>query len=108
MLKSIQVHVHFDPLDPLNPNIPSIQSNYLFLIILNKDKATYVSKLFILFCILFLACIPQAKAYVRILCLYLGHNSGICVNPEVEEDHLGAGESSEFKALGKSPLQNSS
>ena len=101
MIKSIQVHIHLDPLDPLNPNISSIQFNYLFLIILNKDKATYVSKLFLLFYILFPTCILQGNDLCLEILIVFGLNSGSGVSPEEEGRQPGPEGSTEFEALGK-------
>ena len=36
--------------------------------------------------------------------IVLGPENNDCVDPGVEEDYLGTPESSEFEALGKSPL----
>ena len=46
----------------------------------------------------------QSKGLYMIVLLVLGHNSDNCVDLGVEGDYFGAEESSEFEALGKSPL----
>ena len=61
----------------------------------------YVSKLISLFYILFLACILQGKDLCVYVLIVLGHNSGSCVNPEVEGRQPRPEGSTEFETLGK-------
>ena len=59
--------------------------------------------LYFIFCSQLAFC--KARTYVWKILIVLGHSSGSGVDPEVEGRQPGPEGSTEFEALGKSPLQ---